>query len=483
MFESPWVAVFGRAHLLILHFPIALLLIGAMLEFFQFKGKRDGPRTSAAGVTCVVAGCLFAWLAGATGWIYASRDLGEGLWESGFFDGDGLDWHRWTAVVTGVLCLPLLTLAIVSRSCYAGSIAGAYRILLALSAIGVALTGHLGGELIHGKNFLLAPLSQPAQPDEPSTETDPQSEAPPNETEQPDDPEAPPRPTDPDRISFAVVAEILGANCVRCHGPERDRGGIRLATLEEVQEVIDPGFPESSLLVEVIRLPEDDPLHMPKNKPSLPEEQIQTLERWIKQLGEQEQAASIASPPEQSQIAPPQQPEASAPEATAGPTSQRTFTDAELQARDQALRELQSRGALARRISERTQDVEVRILEQREEFGDDDARLLVPLREFITTLDLTGAGITDAALESVGQLHRLHSLRIGETAIGDAGLAHLAELANLERLDLHQTSVTNGGVRQLFELPRLQTLHLWETRVDAGALGDTPARLSITGLQ
>jgi hypothetical protein len=294
-----------------------------------------------------------------------------------------------------------------------------------------------------------------------------------------------------ERVSFSLVAEILSANCVRCHGPERDRGGIRLATLEEVHDVIDPGFPNDSLIVEVIRLPEDDPLHMPKNKPSLPEEDIRTIELWIKQLGEESEAlpepideGPIDERPAEEQTDE-QATESPGPAPTAPqlpPEPSRTYTDAELQARDQAMLTLRERGAIARRISEQSQDIEVLVLESRAEFGDDDAQLLPPLADFIVRLDLTATGVTDAALERIGRLSRLRALRLGETAISDDGLDALTDLDRLERLDLHLTGVSANGVRPLLNLPSLRTLHLWETRVERTALGDIPAHLEITGL-
>jgi formylglycine-generating enzyme required for sulfatase activity/predicted Ser/Thr protein kinase len=97
---------------------------------------------------------------------------------------------------------------------------------------------------------------------------------------------------------------------------------------------------------------------------------------------------------------------------------------------------------------------------------------LEPLRGLgnILDLDLTmSAGITDAGLQSIEDLHTLEGLHLAGTAVGDAGLAHLERLTKLKSLTLGQTQVTDAGLAHLRGLTRLETLWLHETSVsDAG---------------
>jgi mono/diheme cytochrome c family protein len=82
------------------------------------------------------------------------------------------------------------------------------------------------------------------------------------------------------------VQPILAAACVRCHGPVRHRGRLRLDTREGLLEggesgpAVLPGDAGSSLLFgQVTR---EDPEHrMPREADPLPRAQVETLRRWI----------------------------------------------------------------------------------------------------------------------------------------------------------------------------------------------------------
>jgi cytochrome c553 len=84
----------------------------------------------------------------------------------------------------------------------------------------------------------------------------------------------------------AKVRPVLAAHCVSCHGPEKQKAGLRLDTPEGMKKggesgpVVSPGKPEASRLVEAISY-HDDSLQMPpKRKMGDPE--IETLTRWVK---------------------------------------------------------------------------------------------------------------------------------------------------------------------------------------------------------
>jgi hypothetical protein len=84
---------------------------------------------------------------------------------------------------------------------------------------------------------------------------------------------------------------------------------------------------------------------------------------------------------------------------------------------------------------------------------------------------LTGAKVTDAALEPLSELTQLRFLDLGFSQVTDAGLKHLAACKNLQALGLASTNVTDAGLNQLASLPHLQRLVLMRTAVtDAGLM-------------
>ncbi len=80
------------------------------------------------------------------------------------------------------------------------------------------------------------------------------------------------------------VRPILVENCLRCHGPDKQKGGLRvdsrtaLLTGGESGPAIIPGKPDESLLVRAVR---HQGLKMPPLK-QLPDEQRTTLAKWVK---------------------------------------------------------------------------------------------------------------------------------------------------------------------------------------------------------
>ena len=131
----------GRLHPLLVHFPIALVLMAAGTELAAIVARR--PTWHILARSTVRAGALAALAAAAAGWLLAGEpDAGTSV---------ALEWHRWLAVIaTGVAILAAIATA-------AGeSTAGrwCYRVLLFGSAASVAIAAHIGAMLVWGDNFL-----------------------------------------------------------------------------------------------------------------------------------------------------------------------------------------------------------------------------------------------------------------------------------------------------------------------------------------
>src|ERR1700733_14202928 len=86
------------------------------------------------------------------------------------------------------------------------------------------------------------------------------------------------------------VQPIFKANCYRCHGGMNHRGGLNIQTRAGMMkgghdgQGLVPGDPAKSLLVRLIRHegPADDPRPMPPKLPKISDEDIATVERWVK---------------------------------------------------------------------------------------------------------------------------------------------------------------------------------------------------------
>jgi dipeptidyl aminopeptidase/acylaminoacyl peptidase len=100
----------------------------------------------------------------------------------------------------------------------------------------------------------------------------------------------PPKPdaTTGDPASFLKdVAPILVRNCVGCHNTRKSEGKYDLTSFEglmhggQTKDNVEPGDPEASRLVELIRA--DGQPRMPYKQDPLPADQVAKIARWIKQ--------------------------------------------------------------------------------------------------------------------------------------------------------------------------------------------------------
>ena len=94
-------------------------------------------------------------------------------------------------------------------------------------------------------------------------------------------------PVDADAEFFEKrIRPLISAECVSCHGSEKQKGGLRLDSLEGLQrggdsgKVVDTEDPDKSLLLKAVRRSDPD-FQMPPKK-ALGADQVGSLESWIK---------------------------------------------------------------------------------------------------------------------------------------------------------------------------------------------------------
>jgi mono/diheme cytochrome c family protein len=253
----------GRLHVLMLHFPIGLMAVALVLEagreprVCRWLPAVPGP---VAGLVLGL-GAVSAFLAAVCGWLLAAEGGLVGLLVTRHF-------------YAGIVCAGA---AVGAWMLQAASLAqpesgtrrkAAVALLAAANAL-VVVTGHLGGTLTHGEDFLTEHAPAVARRI---------LGLPP--------PKASGLPTGAgeDREVYAgVVHPILHQRCHECHNEQKAKGDLRLDTYAEALKALVPGQPEESKIIRHIRLPLDHDDHMPpQGKPQLTAGQIALLEWWVK---------------------------------------------------------------------------------------------------------------------------------------------------------------------------------------------------------
>lgn len=164
----------GYLHPATVHFPIALLLIGALFVVLGWKWPAIGTQVPLA---CLIIGAASAIGASAMGWSFATEQ-GYGGWAKIDTDSE-IFWHRWSAVIVTVTSSVFAVIAIIAVSKQKSELNKIWKTGLLVVAGMVGAVGHQGGELTYGHDFypkafriLLGESDAPPQTEAATNETD-----------------------------------------------------------------------------------------------------------------------------------------------------------------------------------------------------------------------------------------------------------------------------------------------------------------------
>lgn len=275
-----------------------------------------------------------------------------------------------------------------------------------------------------------------------------------------------------------LVQPILTAKCVQCHGEEKQKGKLRLDSLEAILQGSDgenviPGKIDDSLLTFRVTLPKDDDEVMPpEDEPQLTEAEIEVLKFWVQagakgdgKIGDLKPAGAVANAIKAVLANPPK-----APAGVAAADAPKEVDPAQLKLAEETIGRVEKEGASLMAIAQDTPDLRFSALNVAKEYGDKNLELLKPVANQVKWMDLARTQVTDAGLANLAGMKNLTRLHLENTKITDAGLEHLKGLANLEYLNLYGTQVTDAGIQKLAGLKNLKKLFVWQTKVtDAGA--------------
>lgn len=427
----------GRFHPLLVHLPIGILLVAVLFDWLS-KNEKYAKLSTAVGALYFLGG-IGAVLSCLTGYLLSS---------SGEYEGALLDRHQWMGIGVAAVALLMWGLRILNLQQQTWTTS-----ILSLGLFGlISWTGHLGGSLTHGEDYLFVHAPEPLR-----TWALGESE-----------PIVPIQNVQEALVYQDIVVPMLKKSCYKCHSEKKQKGKLRLDTPEFLAKggksqkaVVKAGVPTESELIKRLLLPRADEKHMPPSrKDELNEAQIKLLQWWITQGADYEAKVKTLSQPESVQ------PLLLALE---HPTEQTTsdYENIEASPADpQAIEALKAAQVVVLPIGTKSNLLSINFVNV-EQVGLDELRLLEAVPEQVVWLRLSNSTVTDEALKIIAQLPNLTKLYLNHTPITDAGLAHLLELKHLSYLNLVATNTTVEGIAALATLPALRTLYLYKTQTSS----------------
>ncbi|WP_296704521.1 c-type cytochrome domain-containing protein [Algoriphagus sp.] len=423
--------LFGRFHPILVHLPIGILAFGIILVFLSKKGS-----------TQYLESIRLAFLLGGVAAVFSSIS-GFLQYQNEGFSWDTVQFHLifgWATVLASFWLYYEAKKSTSFPEKFKLKSSGLFALML--------FTGHLGGNITHGEEYLIEVLPPELQ-SLLGFEKEPEKGL-----------VLPEQGWEQLAYYDQVIQPIINQNCKSCHNPKNLKGELDLTSYEalikggEDGSILTSGNADQSALYSRLILPKDDEDHMPPKEKRQPEkEAIELIKAWVElggntssKLGDANIKMEILEPFFH-RMEKPFYPEISVEKVS-----------------DESMAQLKSEGFFAELTSENSNWLTVSCINF-QDFKDQNWTLLNPIKNQLVYLDLSGTQITDQILDSLQTLPNLTVLKLNRTAISGSKLEGLNSLKHLKHLYINKTQIETDGIKSLDNHPSLEKVFAYDTPI------------------
>jgi uncharacterized membrane protein len=425
------IPLIGRFHPLIVHLPIGFILMALMLMYYPKKDKL--PFLPAIEIALLWSS-ITSLLACISGFL---------LYSSEGYAFSSVQNHLILGLATALICLLLFFQVKKSKKLNTTKI----KFNSGLLMITLILTGHLGGNLTHGEEYLIEVLPQPIQSAFGYSGYE----------------EFEPIALDENHWKEAlfyedVIQPIFNQHCRSCHNSKNTKGGLLLTSKEEIVKggkngpVISVSNWAESPLFHRMTLPLDHEDHMPPKEKKQPmKEEVQLVKAWLESGASFEKNLAFAGINK----------DLVAPFFIKSEVS--VFPKIELPMVDnKTLNAIKSKGFFIEPLNEGSVLLRVSCINF-PDFSEKDLESLQEINRHIVSLDLSRTKINDQIFESLKNFENLTILKLNHTQISGNGLEHLLRCMYLNQLHLTETEVGLDNIKLLNGHPKLEKVFAFKT--------------------
>ena len=412
----------GHLHPLLVHLPVGILLLAFFFRFMAWQKGSFWQESLPAMLSIGVFTCL---LSVGSGWFMA---------DEGGYEQQMVESHKYWGIG---LTLGTLALLVLLTKFYASKLEYAAWPLMALA---LTVTGHKGGSLTHGEDYLnlfakeyQAPLVENVEEAE---------------------------------MYSDVIEPILATKCWSCHSAKKQKGGLRLDSPEAIKKggengvILTAGHPEKSVLYQRLILDKEDDEHMPPDgKPQLSTQEIRVLEWWIKQGMPYEQTVKELKPDALMLGA------LKAVCSRDAGTTVSYLPDAQPgEINQELINELQKEGIFISPIAAHTKFLTVTVLSP--SVSDSAIERLSDLKSAIAWLKINDRTLTEKTLAAIGGMSNLVKLDLRNCQILGSDVSFVKNLKQLKIWNLQGAEMPMIQAADLKNLTKLEVIYLFQTHFD-----------------
>ncbi len=412
----------GRFHPIIIHLPIGFIIIGLLIELSRKKFK-ESKNILIFIFSWGTISCILSIISGFL------QYLQEGLlWES-------IDRHFYFGILTLLFTFGFYQY-LKGKNFFSSLPRRLYTVGLVLT---VTITGHLGGQITHGDQYLTEPF-QIMMDGELSNEETLLSSS--NASEGP--------------IFNSLIQPIFNSKCISCHNSEKSKGGLALHNFESLQRggkngmIINYENPELSEIFVRIHLPKNEKKHMPpKSKKQLTKAEISILSHWIN-AGAPENILikdmKISNELLSNFIK----------------KEERFFPEIDISSpNNKSISFLRGKGVHIAPISKSSNLLYLSSYNYHD-FMEEDIFELKKLSNNIVDIDLSNSSFNDEVFEMLSAFTNLTRLKLNYTSVTGKGLDQLSSLKNLKIIHLVNTDINSSSIKIINSFPYIEKAYLFQ---------------------
>ena len=416
----------GNLHPALVHLPVGIFFLCCVYQFIP--STRTGGRFERFALWTGSVASLLSCISGLI------------LSGSGDYDTSLVATHQWMGISLFIFSVIMLALE------YRAPVMRWKKISYVVLFVLLLITGHLGGSLTHGSDYLTGAWNE-------ETESQGTRKIIIN--------------MDSANVYTDLVQPVLQQKCYSCHGKNKQKGDLRLDKESLMMKggedgiVIVPGDPLKSDLVKRLELPRNHDDHMPpKEKPQLTEQDIRLIHWWVETgAGFTTRVHELKRSPEINQLLAaymentvPSQPE------NLLPLRQVEKADAK------DMEALARLGIVVSPIAQNSNYLQMNCINA-DTLTYLNTKVFAGLQKQLLWMRAGNPSVTDSVLQNIAQCTNITRLQLDGSSVTDAGMKEVAKLDSLQYLNVVGTGITASGLAALKNLKSLRIIYAYHTAV------------------
>lgn len=431
----------GSLHPLIVHLPIGIVLLTIAIDVFMRNKNNSVQRV-------ITMGWFFSFFSGLLAAIF-----GWFLGDNGYYLESQINIHKWSGIAFVSICF-ILWLLRYTNFRFSKSF---NRSVNLTSIILLMITGHFGGEMTHGQNYLFENL--PYTKKKISVTTLSESKRSNNDSL---------------FVYEDLIHPVMEEKCIACHNQNLSSGGLNMSSIESMIKGgnsgagIQNGNPFESLIYKRVSFPHDHPKFMPPTGVPLSYDQIATLEWWIDNGAKKQMPVTLTrNDPKTLRFM----------ELQYGlDLREKTYLETlTLSSPSQEeLKSIEGEEYIWRFLNPEQSFLDLKFTKKKIEIND--LLKVQSIKNNITWLNLADCMLNDNHLSYISNFPNLTRLKIQKNPlVTNKGIEALQKLEHLTELNLYGTRVSNNTLITLGQMKSLKKLFVWNTRITDKNIADFKA--------